>query len=1081
MFVDHINRNGLDNRKANLRPATHAQNTQNRAKRSDRTYNSKYKGVFRRYGRRFFEAQIRINGRPIFLGRRFTDEITAAKAYDRAAKKYHGQFSALNFPQSLPRSRLCSAIIHELMYLVLFFTFQLNAYFSSRFPRHPTFDIRHSIFAFPFSLLTAPPAIRKVSAMAKKLYIIDGHAHIYAAYYAVMSPLTSPAGEPTKATYIFTTALVGLIQRQKPDMLVVAMDSKTPTFRTKIYSEYKANRPPMPDDMPKQIDRIEQILDAMNVPVLRVDGFEADDIIGTLAKKTGAEGIDTYICAKDKDMLQLLDEHTCIYDIKTGKVTNPNTMLTEMGITPQQFIDCLALQGDTSDNVPGIPDVGPKTALSWIQKYGSIENLYEHIDEIKGKRGDNLRKFKDNVTLSKELVTIDCNVPLKVDYGDLAVEKFNEAELSRIFTELGFNRLLTQLGLTSNLSLDACNSSLVRDTGPESRVTRYEEPASVKTVAHDYQLIDTQEKFERFFTEFKKKKLFAIDTETTSIDAMRADLVGLSFSWQPHKGFYLPFKAPLGSKHLDIKMVRKKLTPILADQNIKKVGQNIKYDLLVLKNTGLPVKGIYFDTMVASYCLDPARSHSLNKMAADFLNYDCIPISALIGKGKNQLTFDMVDTEAACEYSAEDADITFQLYIYLKDRLEKQPLLKKLFEEVEMPLVPVLATMEYNGVSLDTRLLRKMSGQITETLTNITEQIYEHAGTVFNIDSPKQLAEILFDRLNLTPIRLGKAGRSTDAAVLEQLSDQHPVIDLLLQYRTLSKLKNTYADKLGLLINPRTDRVHASFNQTITATGRLSSSNPNLQNIPIRTELGRKIRAAFIPAQKTDCILSGDYSQVELRLLAHFSKDRALTAAFAADRDIHRFVASQIYDCPIEEVTSEMRSRCKAVNFGIIYGQGAFGLSRSIGISQAEAKKFIDDYFARYSSIRKFMDDCIAQAKQTGYAETILHRRREIPNLTDKNAGKRSQAERLAVNTVIQGSAADLIKIAMIAIQRKIDAEQLPVNMILQIHDELVFELPAAEVEKHAEWIAREMAGAIKLDVPLKVDITHGPTWLSDK
>lgn len=1081
MFVDHINRNGLDNRKANLRPATHAQNTQNRAKRSDRTYNSKYKGVSRRYGRKFFEAQIRINGRPILLGRRFTDEITAAKAYDRAAKKYHGEYAALNFPQSRPHSRLCSAIIQNLMYLVLFFTFQLNAYFSSRSPRHSTFDIRHSIFAFLFSHLTAPPSIRKVSSMAKKLYIIDGHAHIYAAYYAIMSPLTSPAGEPTKATYIFTTAIVGLIQRQKPDMLAVAMDSKAPTFRTKIYSEYKATRPPMPDDMPMQIDRIEQILAAMNVPVLRVDGFEADDIIGTLAKKGGDKGIDTYICAKDKDMLQLLDDHTCIYDIKTGKVTNTDTMLAEMRITPQQFIDCLALQGDTSDNVPGIPDVGPKTALSWIQKYGSIENLYEHIDEIKGKRGDNLRKFKDNVTLSKELVTINSNVPLKVDYNDLAVKQFNEAELSRIFTELGFNRLLTQLGLTSSSSLDAYNPSLVCDTGAESRVTRYEKTASVKTVAHDYQLIDTQEKFDRFFNEFKKKKLFALDTETTSIDAMRADIVGLSFSWQPHKGFYLPLKAPLGSKHLDIKMVRKKLAPLLADQNIKKVGQNIKYDLLVLKNTGLPVKGIYFDTMVASYCLDPAHSHSLNKMAADFLNYDCIPISALIGKGKNQLTFDMVDTAAACEYSAEDADITFQLYIYLKDRLERQPLLKKLFEEVEMPLVPVLATMEYNGVSLDTRLLRKMSGQINEALTNITEQIYEHAGTVFNIDSPKQLAEILFDRLNLTPIRLGKAGRSTDAAVLEQLSDQHPIIDLLLQYRTLSKLKSTYVDKLGTLINSRTNRVHASFNQTITATGRLSSSNPNLQNIPIRTELGRKIRAAFIPAKKTDCILSMDYSQIELRLLAHFSKDRALTAAFVADRDIHRFVASQIYDCPIEKVTSEMRSRCKAVNFGIIYGQGAFGLSRSIGISQAEAKKFIDDYFARYSSIRKFMDDCIDQAKQTGYAETILHRRRKIPNLTSKNAGKRSQAERLVVNTVIQGSAADLIKIAMIAIQRKIDAEQLPVKLLLQIHDELVFELPAAEVKKHAGWIEREMAGAIKLDVPLKVEITYGPTWLSDK
>jgi DNA polymerase-1 len=905
--------------------------------------------------------------------------------------------------------------------------------------------------------------------MAKTLYIIDGHAHIYAAYYAPMrGQLTSPSGEPTKATYIFTMALMGLIERKKPDMLAVALDSKTPTFRSDIFAEYKANRPPMPDDLPAQIDRIERILEAMNVPMLRLDGFEADDIIGTLAKKVGADGIDTYICAKDKDMLQLLDEHTSVYDIKTDAVMNVDAMVEKMGVTPEQFIDCLALQGDTSDNVPGIPDVGPKTALDWIRKYHSLDNLYEHVNEIKGKRGDNLRKFRGQAIMSKELVTIDCNVPIKVDYDELKLKKFDEVKLKDIFTELGFNRLLVQLGL--------------HDTGesiPETnQATGVSNPASMKTPSHDYQLIDTQKKFDAFLAKLKKQKLFAIDTETTSVIPMRAALVGMNFSWQPNQGFYLPVKAPLGSKYLDIEKIRPKLAPILEDANVKKIGQNIKYDLLVLLNAQIPVKGIYFDTMVASYCLDPARSHSMDKMAADYLNYDCIPISSLIGKGRNQLTFDMVDTAAACEYAAEDADITFRLYLYLKDHLEKEPLLKKLFEEVEMPLVSVLTAMEYNGVSLDTKLLRSMSGQITETLKTITEEIYEQAETVFNIDSPKQLAEVLFDRLNLTPLRVGKTGRSTDAAVLEQLSDQHPVIELILQYRTLSKLKNTYVDKLGSLIHPRTKRVHASFNQTITATGRLSSSGPNLQNIPIRTELGSKVRSAFVPEKKSDCILSADYSQIELRLLAHFSKDRALRIAFAADQDIHNFVASQIFDCPIEEVTSDMRSRCKAVNFGIIYGQGAFGLSRTIGITQTEAKKFIEDYYARYSSIRKFMDECIELAKQTGYAETILHRRREIKNLKSKNSGKRSQAERLAVNTVIQGSAADLIKIAMINIQRKIEVEELPVKMILQVHDELVFELPTTEADEHAKWISKEMTGAIKLDVPLKVDITHGPTWL---
>ena len=937
--------------------------------------------------------------------------------------------------------------------------------------------------------------------MAKKLFIIDGHAYIYAAYYAPMRQrLTSPSGEPTKATYIFTTAMLGLIQRQKPDMFAVAMDSKTPTFRVKIYPEYKAHRPPMPDDMPAQINRIEQILEAMNVPVLRLNGFEADDVIGTLSKKAGADGYDCLICSGDKDVLQLLDDHISTFDIKTDTRTDVVTMVEQMGVTPEQFVDCLALQGDASDNVPGVPDVGPKTALDWIRKYGSIDNLYEHIDEIKGKRGDNLRKFKDSAILSKELVTIDCDVPLQIDYDALALKKFDEKKLAEIFTELGFNRLLTQLGLTSTsaavtqpakptahpLQNAKCHSERSEESiicGDQTlRFAQGDSFGSAKTVTHNYELIDTQEKFERFLPELRKQKLFALDTETTSIFAMRADLVGISFSWQPHKGFYLAVKAPLGSNHLDIEQVRSKLTPLLVDENIRKIGQNIKYDLLVLKNAGIPVKGVYFDTMVASYCLDPEReSHSLDNMSLDFLNYQGIPISSLIGKGKNQLTFDMVDTTAACEYSAEDADITFQLYIYLKDRLEKEPALKKLFEDVEMPLVSVLAAMEYNGVSLDTALLRKMSGEINEALKTVTEQIYELAGSVFNIDSPKQLSEILFKRLNLPPVRIGKAGLSTDAAVLEQLADQHPIIERILYYRTLSKLQNTYTAKLGTLINPRTGRVHASFNQTITTTGRLSSSDPNLQNIPIRTELGRKIRAAFVPAKKSDCILSADYSQIELRLLAHFSKDQALMTAFAADQDIHRFVASQIYNVPIDQVTDQMRSNCKAVNFGIIYGQGAFGLSRSIGISQTEAKKFIDDYFARYSSIRQFMDSCIASARRTGYAETILHRRRKIININSKHAGKRSQAERLAINTVIQGSAADLIKVAMVNIQRKIESENLPVKLILQIHDELVFELPAAEADKNAKWIAREMTSAIKIDVTLKVDITFGTSWLGGK
>ncbi|MHC4466600.1 MAG: DNA polymerase I [Planctomycetota bacterium] len=900
--------------------------------------------------------------------------------------------------------------------------------------------------------------------MAKTLYIVDGHAHIYAAYFAPMRQrLTSPSGEPTKATYIFTAAVLGLIQRRKPDMLVVAMDSKAPTFRKEIYEDYKAHRPPMPDDMPQQIDKIEKILRAMKIPVLKIDGFEADDIIGTVVKKAASDGIECLICSKDKDLLQLIDKRISTFDIKTDTITDLEALYEQTQLTPEQFVEALALQGDTSDNIPGVPDVGPKTALSWIQKYGSVDNIYKHIDEIKGKRGENLRKFKDKIGLSKTLVTINCEVPLKIDYKELAMQDFDKAELAEIFAELGFNRMITQL----NLKASEEKSSTGITTGTQTRDLSGLD--SIKTISHDYQLIDTMDKFEKFSKELKKHNVFAIDTETTALDPMRADLVGMSFSFKPKQAFYLPVKVPLGQPHLELDKVRRDLSQILADENVKKIGQNIKYDILVLKNAKMPLNGIYFDTMVASYCLDPLRnSHSMDNMAFNFLNYECIPISALIGKGKNQLTFDMVDTSTAYEYAAEDADITFRLYEYLKERLELQPQLKKLFEEIEMPLVSVLAAMEYNGVSLDTKLFRKMSSELTENLDNITEKIYEYAGEVFNIDSPKQLAGILFDKLNLTSIRVGKTGRSTDAAVLEQIADQHPIVDEILQYRTINKLKNTYVDKLGTLINPKTDRVHAS-------------SDPNLQNIPIRTELGRKIRSAFIPAEEGDYILSADYSQIELRLLAHFSDDQALKDAFLVDQDIHSFVASQIFNVSIEQVTSDMRERCKAVNFGIIYGQGPYGLSRTIGIPHPEAKKFINDYFTRYGSIRQFMDEVIESSKKTGYAETILHRRRKIPNLNSKNGNKRKQAERLAVNTVIQGSAADLIKIAMINIQKKIEKENLPVKLILQIHDELVFEVPVKDVEKHADWISSEMTDALQFNVPLKVDISYSPTWLSDK
>ncbi len=907
--------------------------------------------------------------------------------------------------------------------------------------------------------------------MAKEtLYIIDGHAHIYAAYYAPMrGALRSPGGRPTKASYIFTQAIAGLVERKKPEYIVVVMDAKEPSFRSEMYAEYKAHRPPMPEDLPGQIEDIEKILDAMRIPVLRVPGYEADDLIGTLCRKAREEGLEACICSKDKDMLQLLEDGVYCYDIKKDKRFDEARLKEDMGVRPEQFIDVLALQGDTSDNVPGVPDVGPKTALAWIQEYGSLDALYEHADDIGGKRGKNLREFKEQAYLSQKLVTICREAPVDIDRENMKLDNVDKEKLASIFTELGFTRLMDSFGL---------HAASEKGDSPKASPDGYQ---TIRTVKKDYRLVDSKETFETFVGELKKQKRFAVDTETTGYDAMRCELVGLSFSWEKDTGYYLSVRGPLGGKCLDIAMVREQLGPILADEKIEKIGQNIKYDMLVLANAKMPLAGVWFDTMVASYVLESDRSHGMDNMARDLLGYEPVSLKSLLGTGKHQLTFDMVDLEAGKDYAAEDADITWQLYEYFTKRLEEEPGLKKLFFEVEMPLVSVLARMEMEGVWLNVGLLKKMSLELSKELERLEEEIYQEAGCRFNIDSPKQLGEILYDRIGLKSVRRGKTMRSTDASVLESLKNEHAVPRLVLEYRQLIKLKNTYVDKLGHLIHPRTGRVHASFNQTVTATGRLSSSDPNLQNIPIRTELGKKIRGAFAAENDGDVILAADYSQIELRLLAHFSKDEALIRAFEEDQDIHRFVASQIYDVAPEEVTSEMRSKCKAVNFGIIYGQGPYGLSQTIGISQAEAKEFIADYFQRYASIRSFMDENLERAKGKGYAETILNRRRTIRGLDSRNHNTRRQAERMAINTTIQGSAADLIKVAMINIQRKIDKEYPDVRMLLQIHDELVFELPGDKADQYRKWISEEMTRAIALDVPLKVDVEIGRSWLGEE
>ncbi len=900
--------------------------------------------------------------------------------------------------------------------------------------------------------------------MPQTLYIIDGHAQIYAAYYAPMSAnLTAPDGEPTRATYIFTTMLIKLLRECRPDYICVAMDAPGPTFRHEIYPNYKANRPAMPEDLPPQIARVHDILEAFNIPIISIPGFEADDIIGTLTRIIKEKGLQTCIVSRDKDLEQLLDENTFMYDPRKDATRTSETLLDDKGLRPDQFIDALALEGDTSDNIPGVPDVGPKTALSWIKKYGSLDNLIAHADEVKGKRGDNLRASIDQLKLSRQLVTINREIPLETDLQSLTVKDFDRDKVANLFTRLNFNRLLEQLDLPANPDDDA-------------------NPAdAAATSVVEYTLINTDDLFAGFLTELNSQSLFAVDTETTSCNAVAANLVGMSFSWTPGQAYYLPLKAPLGQQCLDRQKTLDALRPIMENPAIGKIGQNIKYDLIVFRKAGIHIQGIVSDTMIASYILDSSRtSHSLDFLAKEFLNHDTIKLSSLLGKGKNQLTFDMVDTATACDYAAEDADITLRLHHALNGQLTDVTL-RHLYEDLELPLLEVLAEMEYNGVYLDTARLRKLSVHLSEKLDEIIDKVHAEAGQSFNLDSPRQLSQILFDKLGLKSVKKTKTGQSTDQEVLEALQWQHPIAGLLLEYRQLSKLKNTYVDKLPSLVNSETCRLHASFNQTVTATGRLSSSDPNLQNIPIRTEPGRQIRHAFAAQHENGLIFAADYSQIELRFLAHFSNDEALLNAFAAEEDIHRFVAAQVNGITTEEVTAQQRSKAKAVNFGIIYGQTAYGLSRAIGIDVAEAQSFIDDYFARYPHIRTWMDDILNEAKKRGYVATILGRRRSIPDLNSRNVNRRRMSERMAINTVVQGSAADMIKRAMLNIHRRIKAENLPLKMLLQVHDELVFELPSDHLDACSHIITSEMANAIPLSVPIIAEAGSGPNWLEAK
>ena len=846
-----------------------------------------------------------------------------------------------------------------------------------------------------------------------------------------------------------------LLSGQRPDYLAVAFDLKGPTFRHKMFKEYKIKRRPMPDDLVAQLPLIKDVVRAFNIPVFEKEGFEAEDIIATIAGKALKENLEVYIVTGDKDAFQLIDDRVKVYNIhKDGFVYDRDAVRERFsGLGPENMVDFMALAGDQTDNIPGVRGIGEKLAVDLIKEFKTIENLYKNLDAVKSKaKRKLLEEGEENARMSKELATINASVPLAVDVDSLGVRQPDKNRLLAIFKELEFKTLAKEM---------ASDDSGVRREA-------------------SYKIIVNKKDFEDFIEELKKQKEFVLDFEAQGACPLTAVPAGISFCWELGKAWYAAFMD--GDKiekpnSLGVSYALKALKEIMEDCGIKKIGHNIKYAKLILCRYGIDLKGISFDTMIASYLLNPSKAnHDLDDLAFEHLDHKMISLDGLLGSGKDKISAGRIPPEKLSLYSCEHSDVTLRLKYKFEDELfEKE--LKKLFEEIELPLIDVIAEMEKNGVKIDTALLNEIAKGIEKRLSGIIGDIYKEVGFEFNINSPKQLSEVLFERLGLPVVKKTKTGLSTDMAVLEKLSFIHPLPKKLLQYRELSKLKSTYIDTLPGLVNPETGRLHTSFNQAITATGRLSSSNPNLQNIPIKTEEGRKIRKAFI-GERNRYIMSADYSQIELRLLAHLSKDEELISAFEKGRDVHSHTASLIFGVDEKKVTSEMRDSAKTVNFGIVYGMSAFGLSRNLSIDPATAQQFIDSYFERYPRVKLYMEERIEEAKDMGYVTTLFNRRRYIPEIESRNIKEQQQAERIAINAPIQGSAADLIKIAMIDIYRLIKRERLDSMMLLQVHDELVFEVPKKEIGRMHEMVKGKMEGVVKLLVPIEVGIKYGKNWL---
>ena len=944
-----------------------------------------------------------------------------------------------------------------------------------------------NFFSFPLWLSLVNYLKQELSVPAKRFFILDGTALAYRAYFAMIGrPLINSKGVNTSAAFGFTNYLLKILGDENPDYLVAVFDTAEPTFRHKEYPAYKATREKMPEEMVEQLKHIKEILKAFGVPIVERPGYEADDVIGTLAQIAAKENTDVMMVTADKDFMQLVTPRIKMY--KPGKsgtdleIVDEKGVEKRFGVKPPQVIEVLALSGDSVDNVPGIKGVGEKTAVPLIQKYGTVEKVLANADKIdKPALREKLKGGKEMALLSKMLVTIKTDVPLGVDFHSLKEKTPDHSEITRLFNELEFRTLLNrarQVVSPTNKKLE----EPVRDEETEAEDENY---GGISNVKHDYKLITQLADLQKLAEKLKKSEIVSMDTETTDINALNAKLVGISFSVKPHEAYYVSIASEGGDlfsggeahRGVNVKDAIKVLKPIFESQKIRKVGQNLKYDMLVLSNYDVWTQGIEFDTMVAAYVVNPDGQHNLDTLAKEYLKYKPVSIEELIGKGKNQKNMSDVSPEVVAEYSGEDADVALQLMGVLQKKLEKSNLLE-LCEKMEFPLIEVLAAIEKTGVKIDIEILAQISKELERMIENLGDEIYKLAGTEFNINSPKQLGEILFDKLRLVSTKKTKTGFSTDVFVLEELSAQHPIAEKILAYRKLTKLKSTYVDSLPTLINPRTGRVHTSFNQAITATGRLSSSDPNLQNIPIRGEMGKEIRKAFVPGEKGWVMVSADYSQIELRIMAHICKDEGLIDAFNKHEDIHRTTAAKVFGVPPDKVTSDMRRKAKEVNFGILYGIGPYGLKIRLGIPQSEAKEVIDTYFQRFPRVKEYINGTIDFAREHGFVETLLGRRRYLQNINSRNAPVRQAEERQAINMPIQGTAADMIKLAMIEIFREMKTKKMKSRMILQVHDELVFESPKDELKQIEELVVDRMKNAVKLSVPVDVEVGMGPNWL---